>query len=160
MDHNNETVVCCHKMMYEREGRHELNCNWDTVSISYNVNCYYSVLSLSTPMSASGTYLPACVEWRTAKRERAAWWRWAVSSRVSCSRQWNPCRQAIPKMISQGTGQGEVLANDTSMVVLLQVSLAPPCTGAQVWHSLALPELQSTYSCMCSCTEATVNCSH
>lgn len=117
--------------MYERKERHELNCNWDIMSISYNVNYYYSVLSLSTQTCASGTSLPACVGWRRARRERAAWWRWAL----------NPCRQANPTVTSQGTGQGEVLANDTPMVVLLQ----------SVWHPLALvPRCGIPWLCLIS----------
>lgn len=144
-----KTIDCCHKMMYGREEGQELNFNWDIMSISYNINHYYSVLSLSTPMSASGTSLPACVEWRTARRERAAWWRWAVK----------PLQADSAHSHLQGTGQGRCW----QMTALWSFYCRP------VWHHLLwspglvfpgfAPCAEPVFA-PCLCSGGTGNCSH
>lgn len=145
-----KTIDCCHKMMYERERRHEPNCNWAIISISYNVNYYYSVLSLSTQMSASGTSLPACVEWRTVKRERAAWWRWAVKPLQTG----NPQNDLPGRRASWGSGKwylhGGFTAGQSGSTLLWLPGVVFP---GFAW----CPELAFR---LFLCTGATVNCSH
>lgn len=50
-----------------------------------------------------------------------------------------------PQSDLPGHRASEILAKDSSMVVLLQASLAPPCSDPQVWRSLAFPDVQSLY---------------
>lgn len=116
--------------MYGREEGQELNFNWDIMSISYNINHYYSVLSLSTPMSASGTSLPACVEWRTARRERAAWWRWAVKPLQADSAHSHLQGKG-------GAGKWQLCGHFTAG------QCGTTFSGPQGWYSLALPRVQS-----------------